>query len=138
MYCQSCGAPQADDANFCSRCGTRLRAIDAPISEKSLATFNCDIFIYEPDEEDYVPYSAILSITNKRLNVKWENGLFNAKTGFSDTPLNQIKGVRMKEGEGVLGLRHYDLWVTGVGHLRFDTYENAAKAAQLISSLISN
>lgn len=118
MYCQSCGVKLADNVNFCPHCGEKLQTGSTAVSRLIHYTFKCEYF----DEHD-----AALTITNKRVTVKWGNEL-------RDTPLNHISGVHLKK-TGFWGDKG-ELSIAGVGQLKFARYAQAARAADLIRSLI--
>ena len=129
MFCQSCGAKLPDDANFCSNCGVRLKTNNV-IEQREEVLFKCPV---RRSKGEYEWESAQLTITNKKVRVRWDTGFWGTSyKRTEDTPLSWIKGVELKKGGWFSG---HELTIYGVGLFDFAKYEDAARAAELINSL---
>ena len=58
MYCTKCGHKNADDANFCARCGTPLQALEEQTAAIQLDEHDDDV----PSLDDLGPDQALLVI----------------------------------------------------------------------------
>ena len=131
MYCTKCGHKNADDANFCARCGTPLQAIEEQTAAIQLEEHDEDA----PSLDDLGPDQALLVIKggpSAGSTVLVDKDITRAgRSPDSDVFLNDITVSRrhaeiVREGESFAIKDAGSLNGTYVNRQRVDTSELAS------------